>query len=171
MQGSWLRQSQIKECRFCTQEFQIQGAVIGNGTLCRQYFHTEIFVTGSNWSITILNNPRPGFHSIRNVNQIPGIRRALFIRHWIERCRQRCRDFNDLVLTCRTPIDADDYLIYGHIGYYLASALILVQGVISLLIHCPHWGKRWNPSLKELISTYYPKRIDDLKACVWILWR
>lgn len=166
MQGSWLVKVKSRNAVFA-QEFQVQGAVIGNGTYAGNISTPEIFVTGSNWSINILNNPGPGFIPSEMQIKFPVSSGGFYSFDIESNDAGNDADFNDLVLTCRTPIDADDYLIYGNIGYYSGicfNPCVRRYIVIDTLSSLKEALK--NPSLKELISTYYPKRIDDLKARV-----
>src|SRR5262245_58609327 len=117
MQGSWLVRVKSRDAVFA-QEFQIQGATIGNGIYAGSTATPEIFVTGSNWSITILNNPGSGFIPSEMQIKFPCVSGVFYSFDIESNDAGGDEDFDDLILTCRTPIDPDDYIIYGNVGFY-----------------------------------------------------
>ena len=161
MQGSWLVRVKSKSAAFA-QEFKIEGATIGNGIYAGSIATPEVFATGANWSITILNNPGTGYIPSEMQIKFPVSGGGFYSFDIESNDAGGDEDFNDLILTCRTPIDPDDYLIYGNVGYYAGNCFnpcsrrfVIIDSVASLREAIK------NPTLKDLIGTYYPKRIDS----------
>lgn len=166
MQGSWLVKVKSKSAAYA-QQFMIQGATIGNGTYTGSVATPEVFATGSNWSITILNNPGSGYVPSEMQIKFPVSSGGFYSFDIESNDNFTDEDFNDLILTCRTPVDADDYIIYGNVAYYSGNCFnpcgrrfIVIDSLATLL------EATRNPILKDLIATYYPKRINDLKKRV-----
>jgi len=116
MQGAWFIRVKAKNASF-PQEFIVSGASSGNGT----YPGTqagEIFVTGASWTISVRNNPGTGFQSSQMKLKFPTTSGG-FRQFDIEsNDAGNDQDFDDLILTCRTPVTANDHLIYGHVSDY-----------------------------------------------------
>jgi hypothetical protein len=163
MQGMWLVRVKSKTAAFA-QEFKIEGASTGNGVYSGNPGTPEIFVNGSNWSITILNNPGSGFIPSEMQIKFP-VALAGYYQFDIEsNDAGGDADFNDLILTCRTPIDANDYIVYGNVSYYEGFCLFNPCNPRYVVIDTAAALKEAiiNPSLRKLISAYYPNRVRDI---------
>lgn len=160
MQGTWLVSVKSKSA-VLPQQFKIEGAAAGNGTYAGTVGSPEIFVTGDNWAITIQNNPGSGFLPSDMQITFP-VSSGGFYKFDIQSNDNNVdEDFNDLVLTCRTPVDANDYIIYGNVSYYEGfcpfspcNRRYIVVDTFDALRQAII-----NPALKDLIRAYYPSRI------------
>lgn len=116
MQGAWLVRVKAKNASF-PQEFVISGATTGNGTYPGTHAG-EIFVNGASWAITIRNNPGSGFQSSQMKLKFPTTSGGY--RHFDIESNDagNDQDFDDLILACRTPVAADDHIVYGHVSDY-----------------------------------------------------
>lgn len=116
MQGTWLVRVKAKNASF-PQEFIIAGANSGNGT----YPHThsgEVFVTGSSWTISMLHNPGAGFQNSQMKLKFPTTSGGFRQFDIQSNDSGNDQDFDDFIITCRTPIVADDHIVYGHVSDY-----------------------------------------------------
>jgi hypothetical protein len=164
MQGLWLIKVKARNASFA-QEFKIEGAVSGNGVYAGNTTTPEVFVTGDNWSVTILNNPGTGFVPSDMQIKFP-VSDGSFYKFDIESNDSGGDiDFNDLVLTCRTPVDPNDYIIYGNVSYYYGNCVfnpcnrryVVIDTLASLKTAL------LNPGLKELVASLYPERLKELQ--------
>lgn len=164
MQGTWLVKVKSKEAAFA-QQFKIEGAGIYDGTYTGSTATPEVFVTAPNWAITILNNPGSGFVPSEMQIKFP-VQSGGFYSFDIQSDDiGGDKDFNDLILTCRTPVASNDYIIYGNVGYYAGLCInpcwrdrLVIDSVATLK------QTLLNPSLRELISAYYPERVAALNS-------
>lgn len=165
MQGMWLVSVKSKSAAF-PQQFKIEGADTGNGTYAGTPGSPEVFVNGSNWSVSIQNNPGTGFIPSGMQITFP-VSSGGFYRFDIQSNDAGAdEDFDDLILTCRTPVDANDYIIYGNVSYYEGFCLfnpcnrryIVIDTLVALK------DALLNPALKKLIGSYYPGRVKALEA-------
>jgi len=116
MQGAWLVRVKAKNASF-PQEFVISGASSGNGT----YPHThsgEVFVTGASWAISIRHNPGTGFQSSQMKLKFPTTSGGFHQFDIQSNDSGNDQDFDDFIITCRTPVSANDHVIYGHVSDY-----------------------------------------------------
>ena len=129
MQGAWLVRVKAKNASF-PQEFVISGATTGNGTYPGTHVG-EVFVNGPSWAISIRNNPGSGFQSSQMKLKFPTT--SLGYRQFdiASNDAGNDQDFDDLVLTCRTPIAANDHIVYGHVNDYAGRCLFNPC--------CPYW--------------------------------
>jgi len=124
MQGTWLVSVKMKNASF-PQQFEISNAVTGNGVYAGTH-SGEITVTdspGSSWAITIRNNPGTGFRSSQIKLKFPTIVGGFHQFDIQSNDAGGDADFDDLVLTCRTPVSANDHLIYGHVSDYAGRCI------------------------------------------------
>ena len=124
MQGTWLVSVKTKNASF-PHEFVISGATEGNGTYPGTYAG-EITVNdapGSSWSISIRHNPGTGFQYSQHKLKFPTIVDGFHQFEIQSNDSGSDADFDDLVLLCRTPVSANDYLIYGHVADYEGPCL------------------------------------------------
>lgn len=163
MQGVWLVKVKSKNAAFA-QQIKIEGATGGNGIYTGDTSTPEAVITGYDWSITVLNNPGSGFVPSNMQIKFPTISGG-FTQFDIESDDAGGDgDFNDLILTCRTPTDPNDYIIYGNVSYYSGNCIfnpcnrryIVVDTLASLKAALA------NPVLREHIELHYPSRLSEL---------
>jgi len=164
MQGMWLVSVKSKSA-VLPQQFKIEGATTGNGVYAGTVGSPEVFVNGDNWAITIQSNPGSGFQP--SVMQITfPVSAAGFYRFDIQSNDNNVdEDFNDLILTCRTPIDSNDYIIYGNVSYYEGFCLFNPCNRRFVVIDTFESLRQAaiNPSLRELVKAYYPSRFKTFE--------
>ncbi len=116
MQGSWKVQVTTKSAAF-PQRFVINGADSGNGTYEGVVGKTAN-VTGAQWTIAVQNDPGTGFQLSDTKLMFPrkvGTNYTFEIR---SNDAGSDSDFNDLILTCSTPVNINDFIIYGNVSFY-----------------------------------------------------
>lgn len=124
MQGSWTVSVKSKSAAWA-QRFRIAGSTNGvDGVYTGSVSTPPVFVTGSQWGVTIEHNPTGPVSWTISRNRIanPHISGGLFIFD-IESDDSGGfggpdDDFNDLVLTCSAPLAQSDYFVYGTVSTY-----------------------------------------------------
>ena len=121
MQGNWLVSVKSLNASF-PQQFTISGATTGNGTYPGNH-PDEISVIGANWRISILHNPGSGFERSRMKIKFPTTSGGFRNVSIASDDSGNDGDFNDLVLLCRMPVTANDFLLYGNVSTYAGLCL------------------------------------------------
>src|SRR5215813_11590390 len=117
MQGSWTVSVKSKSADF-PQRFIIAGADSGNGTYNGAVSTPPVLITGANWRIQIQNDPGGGFLDSQEQIKFPTVS-GLQYRFDIEsNDAGGDADFNDLILTCSTPVTSTEFIIYGNVTLY-----------------------------------------------------
>lgn len=117
MQGSWTVSVKSRSAAF-PQRFIIDGADTGNGTYNGVVTTAPVFVTGANWRIRVQNDPGGGFVNSADQIKFPTVSTGNY-RFDIETDDAGGDgDFNDLILTCSTPVTQTDFIIYGSATSY-----------------------------------------------------
>jgi hypothetical protein len=72
-------------------------------------------------------------------------------------------DFNDLILTCSTPVNINDFIIYGNVTLYSGRCIFNPCRRFPFVIETyPGLLKALkNPLIKDWIKKYYPERIPE----------
>ncbi len=164
MQGAWTVSVKLREPGSRPQRFTISGAATGNGTYAGAVATPPVAVTGNAWAITIENDPGGGF--------IPSFDQITFP---VQSGGQYSFDiqgndddvdpvFDDLILTCRTPVTLGDYLIYGHASHYSDSCIFNPCNRFHLVIdtYAALTRALQNPTLHAAIATIYPQRVKPV---------
>lgn len=161
MQGAWTVSVRSKEPGSRPQRFTIQGAATGNGTYVGDTTTPPVSVTGDAWAITIENNPGPGF--VTSFDQITFPTRTGGNYRFDIQANDDDVDpvFDDLILTCSTPITIFDYIIYGNTSHYSAGCIFNPCYPWYLVIDTPAAFARavLNPTLRTAIAAVYPDRV------------
>ena len=158
MQGAWAVQVKSKSAAF-PQQFVISGADSGNGVYPGQPGTPPVWVQGKSWTISILHNPGSGFQPSDERIKFPA-KVGSFYQFDIESNDSGGdADFNDLVLTCRMPATASDFLIYGNVSYYEGFCWFnpcfrrwIVVDTLPAVVAAIK-----NPVLGKLIKNLYPQ--------------
>lgn len=158
MQGNWTVTVKAKNAAF-PHRFVIIGAITGNG-IHSATPGTSVSVTGNQWSIAIQHDPGTGYRSSDLLVKTPAILAGNYVFDIQSDDSGGDHDFDDLILTCRTPVAADDYLVYGHVTEYRGCTYnpcfrraIVIDSEISLQ------KALQNPKLRKVIEKLYPKRV------------
>lgn len=160
MQGAWTVSVKQKSAAF-PQRFIVSGATSGNGTYAGDPATAPVFVTGDHWSITLQNNPGSGWIDSQDQIKFPTVSSGQY-RFDIEGNDAGADlDFNDLVLTCSTPVTATDFIVYGHVSYYGSGCIFnpcfRLLPVIDSVVGLSEALK--NRALADAIKKLYPERV------------
>jgi len=161
MQGNWVVRVKSKSASY-SQRFIIGGAASGNGVHTGTV-GTSVAVTGDQWSISIQNNPGGGYQvsdtKIKNPRQI-GSNYEFDI--WSNDAGGD-EDFNDLILTCSTPVNINDFIIYGKVSLYSGRCLFnpCRRGPYVLETKYALKEALKNSRLREILERFYPERVRD----------
>ncbi len=161
MQGNWNVRVKSKSAAY-SQRFVITGAVSGNGTHSGTV-GTSVNVTGDQWSIAIQNNPGSGYQlsdtQIKFPRQVGG---NYEFEIWSNDAGSD-EDFNDLILACSTPVNINDFIIYGNVSLYSGRCLFnpCRKGpfVIETLAALKEALK--NAQLRAILEKHYPERVRE----------
>ena len=117
MQGNWMVEVKSKHASY-PQQFIINGATSGDGVYDGVVGGDPVSVTGDQWSIAIKNDPGEGFQLSDTQIGFPRRVGDNYVFDISSNDAGGDEDFNDLVLTCRTPININEFVIYGNVYLY-----------------------------------------------------
>lgn len=159
MQGSWVISVKSKSAAF-PQRFVIAGADSGNGTYVGAVATPAVSVTGANWRIQIQNDPGGGFVDSAEQIKFPAVSGGHYRFDIESNDAGRDEDFNDLVLTCSTPVTATDFIVYGHASSYSGICFLpcrrdwLIIDSETTLLNALRY-----PAMSQAIEALYPERV------------
>ncbi len=161
MQGAWTVRVKSVETFEPPQRFIIAGANSGNGTYAGSAATPPVHVTGAHWSITIQMNQGAGFVDSPDQITFPTVSGGNYHFDIQSNFFQDDPDWDDLILTCSTPVTIEDYLIYGNVSYYSNGCIFNPCNFPYLVIDTPAalQAALRNPSLKVPIEKLYPDRL------------
>jgi hypothetical protein len=159
MQGNWNVTVKSKNAAW-QQRFIIQGASSGNG-VHQGTPGTTVNVTGVQWSIVIQHNPGTGWLASYSKLQFPHQSGGNYVFDILSDDSREDADFNDLILTCSTPVNINDFLVYGNVTLYSGNCIFNPCRRFPFVIETLDGLERAlrNPRLKEYIEKYYPERV------------
>lgn len=160
MQGNWTVSVKSKSAAY-PQQFVITGATSGNGAHSGYVGAPSVYVTGSQWTISIQSDPGTGWKGSDMRVKFPTVSAGNYSFDIESNDVGPDTDFNDLVLTCSTPVTSTDFIVYGHVSDYYGNCL-----------YNPCW-RDWividsevvfqqalkNPTIYQAIKELYPERI------------
>lgn len=163
MQGNWTVKVRSKEAAYA-QQFVISGATSGNG-IYPGTVGTSVNVTGKQWSIAIQNNPGTGFQLSDTKIKFPHkVGTNYEFEIWSNDAWIGDKDYNDLILVCSTPVNINDFIIYGNASLYAGHCWFnpcwkgpFVIDTYESLIEVLK-----NSKLRDEIGRLYPERIPHL---------
>ncbi|KPJ96201.1 MAG: hypothetical protein AMJ53_01265, partial [Gammaproteobacteria bacterium SG8_11] len=161
MQGNWNVRVKAKNAAY-DQRFVIAGAATGNGTY-EGVVGTEVDVTGEQWSIAIQNDPGTGFQLSDTQLKFPRqIGDNYEFDIWSNDAGSD-KDFNDLILTCSTPVNINDFIIYGNVSLYSGRCLFnpCRKGVYVIETLEALRNALKNTTLRKILEKDYPERVRD----------
>ena len=161
MQGNWTVAVKSKLAAF-PQQFIIANAITGNGVY-PGIVGTSVDVTGEQWTIAIQNNPGTGFQLSDTQIKFPKTIGTNYVFDIHSNDAGKDSDFNDLVLTCSTPQNINDFIIYGNVSKYNCNCLFNPCRPEFVVIESyPAFKEALkNPRLKDVIKKLYPERIPE----------
>jgi hypothetical protein len=161
MQGSWTVSFKSKSAAF-PQRFIIQGAASGNGTYAGEASTPPVYVTGSTWSINIQHDPGTGWINSEMQWKFPTVSSGQYRVDIESNDSGGDVDFNDLILTCSTPVTATDFILYGNASCYSGSCIfnpcypfpfVVLESASALQ------DALKRPVLRKALEVLYPERI------------
>ncbi len=159
MQGNWTVTVKSKSASY-QQRFIVQGAISGNGTYTGTP-GTTADVTGLQWSIAIQFKKGSVWQTSETQLKFPRqIGGNYEFEIWSNDAGSDS-DFNDLILTCTTPVTINDFIIYGNVTLYSGTCIFNPCWRLPYVIETyPGLIKALkNPLIYEWIKKYYPERI------------
>jgi len=162
MQGNWKVTVKSKSAAF-QQRFVVQGAIIGNGVHAGTP-GTTANVIGQQWSISIQNNPGTGWQASGTQIKFPTVIGGNYSFDILSDDAGGDNDFNDLILTCSTPIAINSFVIYGNVTLYSGACVFNPCRRFPYVIDTYYGLEKAikNPSLHDWIKKYYPERIPPI---------
>ena len=159
MQGNWEVTVKSKSASY-QHRFIIQGATTGNGTH-NGTAGTSVNVTGNQWTIAIQNKPRSGWQVSDTQIKFPKQAGGNYEFEIWSNDAGTDDDFNDLILTCSTPVNINDFILYGNVTLYSGRCIFNPCRRFPFVIETyPALKKALkNPLIEDWIKKYYPERI------------
>src|SRR5271165_6536920 len=158
MQGSWTISVKSKESSPISR-FIISGAATGNGT----YLGTTapVAVTGDAWAIDIQHDPGTGFIESFFEIAFPTNSGGVYRFDIQSNDDQNDPVFDDLILTCETPVTANDFVIFGNVMWYKGCILgpcsplryVVLDSAAALN------AALQRPALRPILETLYPAQV------------
>jgi hypothetical protein len=166
MQGNWTVAVKSKNAAF-PQRFIITGATSGNGTYVGDVSTSAVSVVGKQWSIAIQNNPGSGFILSEAKLKFPQKVGGFYQFDILSNDAGGDADFDDLILTCRTPVNPNDYIIYGNVSLYGSNDIChhfnCYPGYFVIDSYAALLEALKQPKLKDIIQKLYPERIPPFR--------
>jgi hypothetical protein len=161
MQGSWTVRVRSKSAGFL-QRFQIAGSDFADGTYAGEVATPAVFVTGSQWSINIQNQPDGGpWQDSGQRITFPSVSSGLVSFDIQSNDAGADQDYNDLVLTCSMPVSASEFVVYGNVQTYAGRCFFNPCYPWFWVIDSPLALERalGISELRPIIEKLYPERI------------
>ncbi len=161
MQGSWTVSVKSAEAFEPPQRFIISGAATGNGTHAASTATAPIHVTGDHWTITIQMNPGSGFVDTPDQITFPTMSGGNYRFDIQANFPADDPVYDDVILTCSTPVTLEDFLIFGNVSYYTDTCIFNPCFLPYLVIETPAAlaAALRNPILRVPIEALYPDRL------------
>ncbi len=165
MQGAWTVTVKGKNATY-DQRFVISGAASGNGTYAGETSTSPVFVTGSQWSVTIQHRASasaPWTASAARVTY-PAVSGGQVRFDIQSNDTGGDLDYNDLVLTCSMPSSSSEYVIYGKVRSYSGMCIFnpcypLPWAVIDSVATLKQALKY--AAVRKAIEELYPERVKE----------
>ncbi|WP_117880514.1 hypothetical protein [Aureibaculum luteum] len=163
MQGAWFVRVKSKSASFA-QRFIISGANQGNGTYNGVVSDNEYFVSGNSWNIAIQNKPSSSSSYVNSTMKLkfPQIVGGEYRFNLESNDSGGDADFNDLILSFRTPATPEDYVVYGNISYYKGCLINPCWRLIVIDTYPKLKEVLINPQIREAVKSYYPQLVDSV---------
>lgn len=171
MQGTWVVQATSKSASYA-QRFVIQGS----SNLTENFTHEikpsdltlpryEVTVHGDNWVIDIQNKPKGKNWRSSEMQVTPPVKSGGVYQFTIESNDAGSdADFNDLILTCYTPVTGTDFIVHGKARYYdwrcIANPCFESVLGIDTLAGLKEGSKV--SALRDALLAVYPEKVSRL---------
>lgn len=163
MQGTWKIHLKGMESDY-PRRFVISGAATGNGVHTATVGMAPVTVTGNLWTIATQFNTGAGFQQSDTRIKFPVMSGGEYKFDIETNDDPNFVDWDDLILTCTTPVDPSEYLIYGNVSTYPNSCYynpcyrgwLVIDTAASLKLALQ------NRLLADVIKKYYPERIPPV---------
>ncbi len=161
MQGPWTVAVKYLEPFEAPQRFIISGAATGNGTYDVTATTPPVYVTGTHWSLKIQMKRGKVFLDSPDKLTFPVVTNGNYVLEIQSNVPADDPDWDDLILTCSTPVTLEDYLVYGNVSYYSSGCLFNPCQLPHLVIETPAAlaAALRNPTLRVPIEKLYPNRL------------
>lgn len=160
MQGDWTIRVKSKNASF-PQRFIVSGADSGNGIYTGSTGTPAVDVTGAQWIIKIQYDGGGGFQLSNTRLKFPQRIGNEYVFDIQSNDSGNDTDFDDLVLTCSTPVRDQDYLIYGNVSLQSGPCLFRPCHYPWLVIDSYAALRRALDidALKKALEKLYPERL------------
>jgi len=163
MQGTWTIRVKEMESDY-QRRFVISGAATGNGIHNASVGMSPVTVTGNLWTIATQFNSGAGFQQSDTRLKFPVVSGGNYKFDIETNDDPNFVDWDDLILTCSTPADPSEYLIYGNVSTYPTRCYynpcyrgwLVIDTAVSLK------AALQNALLADIIKKYYPERIPPI---------
>lgn len=159
MQGNWTVTVKSKSAAF-QQRFVVQGAISGNGVHAGTP-GTTANVVGTQWSIAIQYKNGANWQTSQTRIKFPQQVGGNYQFDIESNDEGADTDFNDLILTCSTPVNINDFLVYGNVTLYSGNCIFNPCRRFPFVIETyPGFLQALkNPVIYDWIEKNYPERI------------
>jgi len=161
MQGNWTVRVKSKTAAF-QQRFQIIGSDFSDGTYIGDVSTAPVFVTGSQWSLNIQNQPtsQPWRDSEQRIT-FPTTSGGLVRFDIRSNDSSADQDFDDLILTCSMPVSSGEFILYGNVQTYAGPCLFNPCYPWYYVIDTPAALDKALaiPDLRRILEKLYPERV------------
>jgi len=164
MNGSWTINVKAKNAAW-PQRFRIQGSTNGKDGYYNVTVSTSVFVTGTQWGLTVEHNPPGSAPWKRSRHRLADFKTAggLFTFDICTDDSYADMDFNDSVLTCSMPLSSSEFIVYGSVKTYSKGCVfnpcyrpyLVIEDILQLKRALGY------DRIKRIIESLYPERIKD----------
>jgi hypothetical protein len=161
MQGSWTISVKSKEAGSTPQQFIVSGAATGNGTYVGASSTAPITVTGSAWSIDFQHKQTSAFVESFYAITFPTNNGTDYSFEIQINDDSQDPVFDDLILTCTTPVTEADFILFGNVSWYSGCFFTPCNRRYAVIIDSDAalQAALARPSLRNVIQTLYPERL------------
>lgn len=156
LQGTWTLCVKALYAAFPSR-FIVSGANSGNGTYPVIDKMTPLTVIGKQWTLSIQHDIGNGFQESETHIKFP-VKNGFNYEFEI---KSNGGGFDNLILSCTTPVTIHDFLIYGHASTYQKNNIFNPGHRDRFVIDTPlglHRAMK-NEALNDYITRFYPDRI------------
>lgn len=166
MQGGWTISVRSRHAAYA-QRIVVSGALQGDGVY-DGIVDKAVYVNGPQWTLQVQHRPaqRAWSDSAQRIG-LPRVEDGVL-------CFELCSndggldlDFDDLILSCSTPVSRADHVIYGNVSTYAGGGPfnprrddhIVIDEPADLAAVCAR-----HPGLGEVLAKLYPERLRALRG-------